>query len=156
MRRGRLAAALLAGLAAAAARAGDAPAPRRLALEKLQARGVSVPLAEVVEERICQALNEVSRAEVICPSDLATVAALARTATMFGECTTDDCVKRVDDAAAAERRVRGALRRGEQGLVLELALVGPDGTLGQASGGLPEDVEALVARVPAIVKKLFP
>jgi hypothetical protein len=146
------------GALAVPARGDDAPAPaaKRVALEPLSARGVSVPIAQVVEERICQALGEAAKAEVVCPADVATVTALAKTAGMFGECAADDCVKRVDAATAAERRVRGTLRRGERGLVLELALVGPDGLIRQASDRLPEDVDAMVEHVPAVVKKLFP
>jgi hypothetical protein len=161
VRAGRAALAVSLGALAALgapARGDGAPAAaaQRVALEKLSARGVSVPIAEVVEERICQALGEVAKAEIVCPADVATVTALARTAGMFGECAADDCVRRVDAATAAERRVRGTLRRGEKGLVLELALVGPEGTLRQASDRLPEDVDAMVERVATVVKKLFP
>jgi hypothetical protein len=148
-------------LAPAASRAGEgapaAPAsPRpRVALEKLRAAGVSEPLAQAVEERVCATLLEVAKAEVVCPADVAAASALAKNAAMFGECQPDDCLRRVDQLRAAERHVTGAIEQGEKGLVLSLQLTGPSGPGPRVVETLPADLEPLLSRVPAVVQKLF-
>ena len=148
------------GLALALAGAGraedaGAAAKPRIALERLRAVRVSDALADAVEHRVCAALAEVAKAEVVCPSDVAAAAQLAREAMLFGECRSDDCLRRVDAIGSAERRVGGALERGDGGLVLSLQLTGPGGPGPRVVERLPEDLEALLARVPAAVKKLF-
>lgn len=133
-----------------------APARPRIALEGLRSTGVAPVLRDLVEERVCTAIGEASRADVVCPSDVAAVAAAARSQLMFGECRSDECLGRVDAFRSADRRVSGALERGEDGLVLSLQLAGPEGPGPRIVEKLPEDLDALVARVPAVVKKLFP
>jgi hypothetical protein len=148
----------LVALCALAAGAAEPPAParkERIALERLRATGVSAALAETVEERVCAALSEASGAEVICPSDVAAAAALARQAFALGACTTEECLRRVDAVGAADRRVTGALERGEGGLVLSLAIAGAAGPGTRAVERLPEDVDALIARIPDVVRRLL-
>ncbi len=130
--------------------------PLRIGLDALRFSGVAAALAEVVEDRVCAALAEATPgAEVICPSDVAAAAAVAKTAMAFGECQSDECLRRVDAFRSADRRVTGALERGEKGIVLSLQIVGPDGPGPRVVEKLPEDVDALVARVPAAVKRLI-
>jgi hypothetical protein len=158
------AAVLAAVLAAFAPPAGaaDPPAPparaarERIALERLRSEAVAEALVEAVQERICAALPEASGAEVLCPSDLAAAARLAQQAALLGECASDDCLKRLDAIRSADRRVTGGLERGESGLVLWLQLTGPAGAGPKLVERLPEDLDALVARIPAVVRKLFP
>lgn len=163
MRMRALAAAIAGALAvaapasASAAEAKPASAPLRIALDRLRAAGIAPALAAVVEERVCAALAEVSHAEVVCPSDVEAAAALAKTAMAFGECQSDECLRRVDALRSADRRVTGAVERGEKGIVLSLQLAGPEGAAGaRVVDKLPEDVDALVAEIPAVVQKLFP
>jgi hypothetical protein len=147
---------------AGAARGGEAPGPAgagRLALEPLRASGVSPALAAVIEERICAALPEASGAEVVCPADVAAAAELARQAALFGECRTEECLERVDRVRAAERRVTATVERADGALVLSLRVAQAAAGAATAPGvteRLPEDLDALVSRIPAIVKKLFP
>lgn len=159
MTRAALAVALAAGLCAArVARAEDAsPAPRlRIALDPLRAVGVDPALAEAVEERVCAAIAEAVEADVVCPSDVAAVALVAKNAMVFGECQSDECLRRVEEVRSADRRVGGALERGEKGLVLTLHVTAPDGPGPRVLERLPADVDALMARLPGAVKKLFP
>ena len=147
------------GLAlAGGAHAEEPPAPGkvRVGLEKLRASGVTPAYAEAVEERICAALAELPRLEVVCPSDVAAAAVLAQRAAIFGECRSDDCMKKVEAMKAADRRVTGALERAEKGLVLSLQVTAPEGPGPRVTERVPEDLDALLAKVPAIVKKLFP
>ena len=152
-----LAAAAALGLAlAGGARADDPAAPRsRIALDGLRAAGVSQVLAAAVEERVCAVLVEVSDADVTCPSDVAAAALLARNAALFGECRSDDCMKRVEAMQRADRRVSGSLERGEKGVVLSLQITGPDGPGTRVVERLPEDLDELLARLPAAVRKLL-
>lgn len=160
MSRARAGLALAAAAALAAGAGAEEPAPRRpkdrIALERLRAPGVSPALVEVVEERICAALGEASGADVVCPADVAAAAELARQSALLGECKTEECLKRVDALRAADRRVTGAIDRSEGGLVLSLQLEGPAGAGPRRVERLPEDLDALVARIPVVVKKLFP
>ncbi|HEY6099787.1 MAG TPA: hypothetical protein VIW03_10180, partial [Anaeromyxobacter sp.] len=105
---------------------------------------------------ICAALGEANGGDVVCPADVAAAAQLARQSAVFGECTTDDCLKRVDAVRAAPRRVTAALERSERGLVLTLRLTGPAGPGPAMVERLPEDLDALVAAVPLAVRKLLP
>jgi hypothetical protein len=132
------------------------PARVRLALDKLRVRDVQPALAQVVEDRVCAALGERAGLEVVCPADVAAAALLARNAALFGECKADDCMKRVDDVKAADQRVGGAIEKGEKGLVLSLQLTTTSGPGPRVVEKLPDDVDAIVARIPGIVKKLFP
>lgn len=149
--------ALLAAGALALGGAGRAAAPAalRTALDPLRAAGVPPGLAEVVEGRICAALSEAG-GEVVCPSDVAAAAALAKTGMMFGECQADECLRRVDAMRSADRRVGGSLERVEGGFVLSLQLTSGQGPGPRVVEVLPEDVDALVAHIPAVVRKLFP
>lgn len=149
----------LALAAAGALASGGEPAPPakdRIALERLRATGVAAALVETIEDRVCVALAEASGGEVVCPADVAAAAELARRSVAFGECTTEACLERVDAMRAAARRVTGTLDRAERGLVLSLRLEGPSGPGPRVVERLPEDLDALVARIPAVVKKLFP
>jgi hypothetical protein len=83
------------------------------------------------------------------------VALVAKNAMVFGECQSDECLRRVEEARSADRRVGGALERGEKGLVLTLHVTAPDAGP-RVLERLPADVDALMARLPAAVKKLFP
>ncbi len=152
--------ALAVALAAAGAPASAADASRstagRIAVERLRATDVAEALVATVEERLCAAVVEASGAEVVCPADVAAAAQLARQSVMFGACTTEECLKRVDALGAAERRVKGTLVRTEGGIVLSLELEGPAGTGPRVVEPLPRDLDALVARIPAAVRKLFP
>jgi hypothetical protein len=160
VRRARVALALaVAGTLAAGVAAGEPAPPRpkaRIALERLRAPEVSPALVEVVEERICSALGEASGADVVCPADVAAAAELARQSALLGECKSEECLKRIDAVRAADRRVTGAIDRSEGGLVLSLQLEGPSGAGPRRVERLPEDLDALVARIPVVVKKLFP
>lgn len=139
---------------------GDRPAPpparERLALDRLRAPGISEALAEVIQGRICAALAEATRDEVVCPADVAAAAELARQAALFGECATDACLARVDALRAAHRRVAGAIERTGEGLFLSLQLTGPGGPGPLLVERLPEDLDALVASIPGFVKRLLP
>jgi hypothetical protein len=145
-------------VAAGGARAEDAKAPARVrvGLDRLRAAGVSPALAQAVEERVCAALGELPRVEVVCPSDVAAAAILAKNAAVFGECASDDCMRRVEAANAADQRVSGALEKGEKGVVLSLQLSTPAGPGPRVVEKLPEDLDAIAAKVPRLVKKLFP
>jgi hypothetical protein len=154
-----LAAALALGLLAGAdARAEDAkaPAPVRVGLDRLRVAGVSPALAQAVEERVCAALGERPGLEVVCPSDVATAALLARNAAVLGGCQSDDCMKRVDEVKAADQRVSGAVEKGEKGIVLSLQLTKQTGPGPRVVERLPEDLDAIAAKIPGIVKRLFP
>ena len=145
-------------LAAGSGARGEEPAPVRrvrIGLDKLRAGGVSEVLAEAVEERVCAALVEVADADVTCPSDVAAAAALAKNAAVFGECRSDDCMKRVEAMKAADRRVSGSLERAEKGVVLSLQITGPDGPGPRVVERLPEDLDEILARLPAAVRKLL-
>jgi hypothetical protein len=150
--------ALVAALAlAGAAHAGEAaPAAPRTALDPLRVAGLPAALAQAVESRICAALADAARGEVVCPADVEAAAALAKTAMVFGECRADECLRRVDALRSADRRVAGSLERGEEGVVLSLQLSTPEGPGPRVVETVPEDVDALVARIPALVGKLFP
>lgn len=153
-----LLAAVALALAGGAARAEGADAPKKvkIGLDRLRALGVSPALAEAVEERVCAALSQASGADVVCPSDVAAAAVLAKNAAVFGECATDDCLRRVEAVKAADRRVTGAIEKGEKGLVLSLQITDPGGPGPRTVERLPEDLDAIEARIPGIVKKLFP
>jgi hypothetical protein len=155
----RAAAAAALGLALAGAASGEEPrpaAPVRVALDPLRAAGVSPAFAEAVQDRVCLALGEVPGVEVVCPADVAAAALLARNAALFGECGSDECARRVEAVRRADRRVSGAVERGEAGIVLSLQLSGPGGPGPRVVERLPEDLEKVMARVPAVVRKLFP
>ena len=153
------AAAALALAIAPPARAED-PAPAlarlRVGLERLRASGVDPALAAAVEARVCAAIAESSRADVVCPADVEAAALLAKSAATFGECPPDECMKRVEAVRRADQRVSGALERGEKGLVLSLQLTGPDGPGPKVAEQMPADLDGIASRVPGLVKKLFP
>lgn len=150
-----LALALAAGGTASAEDAG-APARIRVGLDRLQAAGVAPALALALEERVCAALAEDPRLEVVCPSDVEAAAVLARSAALFGECQSDECMRRVDAVKAADQRVSGAVEKGEKGLVLSLQLTTQAGPGRRVVERLPEDPDAMVAKVAGVVKRLFP
>jgi hypothetical protein len=144
-------------LAAPAAPAEDAaPAKARLALEPLRVRDVPPSLAQIVEDRVCAALGERPAFEVVCPADVAAAAVLAQNAAVFGDCRSDDCVKRVEDAKAADQRVSGTIEKGGKGIVLSLQLTTASDPGPRVVETLPEDLDAIVGRIPGIVKHLFP
>ena len=149
------AAAALAFAGGARAEEPAAPQRSRIGLDRLRAAGVSPALAEAVEERVCAVLLEVADADVICPSDLAAAALLARNAAVFGECRSDDCMRRVEAVKSADRRVSGSLERGDKGVVLSLRISGPEGPGRSVVERLPEDLDEILARLPAAVRKLL-
>jgi hypothetical protein len=153
----RLVAAAAAAIALAGAARGEdaAPKPLRVAVDPLRTTSIATALAELVQDRLCAAVAERPQIEAICPADVAAAAALARSAVAFGACGSDDCLRRLDAYRTADRRITGALARGDGGLVLAVELVGPDGPGTRVIETLPEDLDALVTRLPAIVKKLF-
>jgi hypothetical protein len=157
--RATLPALVAAALAVAAPARAAEPAPARegprTALDALRVAGVSLALVEVVEERVCAAIGEASPGEVVCPADVAAASALAKSAMMFGECSADECLRRVDRARSADRRVGGTLERGEKGIVISLHLASPAGPGPTVVETLPEDLDALVARIPPLVRKLL-
>jgi hypothetical protein len=75
-------AAALALGASGAALADDAKPTARpnVALDPLRNGGVRAMFVQAVEDRICTILGEVSGAEVVCPSEVAAAALLARNA----------------------------------------------------------------------------
>lgn len=152
-----LAACVVVALAATgAARADDAaPAKIRLALDPLRVQGVAPALARIVEERVCAALAERPGLDVVCPADVAAAALLARNAAVFGDCASDDCMKRLDEVKAADQRVSGAVEKGEKGIVLSLQLTTAKGPGPRVVEKLPEDVDAIAGKIPGIVKRLF-
>jgi hypothetical protein len=155
-----LAALAAVALTVAAPARGEDPSPPlarlRVGLERLRASGISPALAEAVEARVCAALADASRADVVCPADVEAAAVLAKNAATFGECPPDECMKRVEAVQRADQRVSGTLERGGKGLVLSLQLTRQDGPGPKVVEQLPEDLDGIAARVPGAVKKLFP
>lgn len=133
----------------------EGPARVRLALDRLRTAGVPDGFAAAVEERLCAALGARAELEVVCPSDVAAATVLARNAALFGECRSDDCMKRVEALKAAEQRISGALERSGKGIVLSLQLTRADGPGPRIVESLPDDLDAVLARVPALVKRLL-
>ncbi len=158
MRLAALAAGLAAGIAAVAGAEEPAPAARkpRIALEPLRAPGLSAALVAAVEDRLCAEIAGATGAEVVCPSDVAAAMAVAREAAFHGSCATDECLRRVDAMKDADRRVSGALERGDGVLVLSLQVVDRSGPGGRAVVKLPEDLDGLFSRLPDAVRKLLP
>ena len=158
----RVSRAVAAAVAIAAAVQGGARAEEpagarraRIGLDRLRASGVSPALAAAVEERVCAALAEVADADVTCPSDVAAAALVARDAAVFGACASDDCMRRVDEVRAADRRVSGSVEKAGAGLVLTLEVGAGDGSTRRVVEPLPEDLEEIEARLPAAVRKLL-
>jgi hypothetical protein len=151
----------LAALAAAPAPARAAEARPshegpRVALDPLRAPAIAPALREAVEERLCSEIARAARAEVVCPGDVAAALVAARHSAVFGECATDECLRRVDAMRSAERRVSGALERGEKGLVLSLQLAAGAAPGPRVVEKLPDDLDALLSRLGEAVDKLFP
>ncbi len=157
--RAALAAALAAAVVAGAARADQPPAAAkklRIALEPLKAPAIAVALVSAVEEQICIEIAGATGAEVVCPGDIAAAAEAARQGAIHGQCSSDECLRRVDEMKVADRRVFASLERGGGGLVLSLQVVDPTGPGGRVVEKLPEDVDGLFSRLPGAVRKLFP
>lgn len=156
MSRALAAAALLLALPAAAEDAPAAPSRPRIVLERLSLKGVEKALGETIEGQLCQALGAAAQAEAICPDDIAAAATLARQSALFGECTTDDCMRRVDAIRDAERRVSGSLTIADDGIVLSLTLSERNGQpISRTLQKLPKDLDGCVAAAPEVLKKLF-
>jgi hypothetical protein len=155
-----LAAAAVAGLALGTVARAEDPKPAgrlRLGLDRLRTAGVEKAYADLVEQQLCTALAERAKdAAVVCPADVEAATALAKSAMVFGECQSDDCVKRVEALRAADARVTGALERKDGAVVLSLKLARAGGAAVEAAGTLPEDLDGAAERVTGIVKKLFP
>jgi hypothetical protein len=145
--------ALAAGGLPSAAEEGQAKV--RVALDRLRTAGVPDAFAAAVEERLCAALGARAELEVVCPSDVAAATVLARNAALFGECRSDECMKRVEAVKAADQRVSGAVEKGAEGIVLSLQLTRADGPGPRVVERLPDDLDAVLARVPALVKRLL-
>jgi hypothetical protein len=160
IRAGVVALALLLGPAGQAQEPGPGespppPPPTRLRLHRLEARGLSTALVGAIEERLCQALSEAGRADVVCPSDVASAAELARQGMIFGACQTEACLADVERAAAASLEVRGQLVRDGERLRLTLTLRSPTGLESRAEALLPSALEPLLAGLPALARQLL-
>jgi hypothetical protein len=156
----RLAAVVLAGGLALAARAeGPDPegAPRpKLVLDPLDVRDVQRSLAAAVELRACQALAEASPGvDLVCPEDVAAAAAIARQDAVMGRCSSEECLKRVEEMRASPRRVTGSLVRDGKGLLLRLDLRTGLSEPRTASARLPDDLDAMLSAVPGLVRQLL-
>lgn len=64
-------------------------------------------------------------------------------------------VRRVDAMRRADRRVSAVLARDERCLVLSLGITTREGPVRRVLEKVPEDVDARLARIPHLVKKLF-
>jgi len=149
-------AALALALAAGGAGA-EGPAAAKLVLDPLDVRGVQRSLAAVVEQRVCQALQDRSPGvDLVCPEDVAAAASIARQDAIMGRCSSEDCMKHVEDLEAGPRRVKGSIERDAKGIVLSLTLRDGAGDPRTVSDRLPEDLDALLARVSPLVGKLLP
>ncbi len=148
---------LLAALLPAAAAAAPAGAPLRVALRALRSEGVEPALASLVQSSVCGAMGRQKDVEAICPEDLAAAAELARSSVAFGTCTSEECLRRLEELARADRRVTGEVSRAGDGLLLSLALW--EGAAAapkrKVSERIPADPKALLDRVPEVVQKLF-
>jgi len=148
-------AALLAALAVLAGT--DPAAPQKIVLEPLEVRDAPRALATLLEQRICQALAELQPGvDLVCPEDVAAASTMARNDAIMGTCQSDACMERVEAMRKAPRKVAGSLAREGKVLVLTLVLR-VDGIAEPrlAKAKLPDDVEAALARVPALVRELF-
>jgi len=148
-------AALLAALAVLAG--ADPAAPTKLVLEPLEVRDAPRPLATLLEQRICLALAELQPGvDLVCPEDVAAASTMARNDAIMGTCRSDACMERVEAMRKAPRKVTGSLARDGKALLLTLVLR-VDGVTEPrlAKAKLPDDVEAALARVPALVKELL-
>ncbi len=158
--RAALSAVIAALVVAGAALADEPKAPARkqlrIALEPLKASAMEAALVAAVEEQLCAEMARATGAEVVCPGDVAAAAEAARQGAIHGECSTDECLRRVDALKAADKRVSASLERGEGTLVLALQLVDREGSGGRVVEKLPQDVEGLFSRLPGAVRKLFP
>jgi hypothetical protein len=135
---------------------GSAPAgSARLRLHRLQAKDVLPVLVEAIESRLCQALAEASRAEVICPEDLAAVAELARQEALLGSCESEECLRRAERAGEAGVQIHGRLVKEGDGLRLTLTLTGVGGRAGQAEASLPAALEPLAKRLGPLARALL-
>jgi hypothetical protein len=142
---------------AGAAGAGDGRAAAKLALDPLDVRGVQRALAAAVEQKLCQALHErAPAADLVCPEDVAAAASIARQEVILGRCTSEECMKRVEDMRIAPRRVNGWIERDAKGIVLSVTLRDGEAPPRTVSERLPEDLDPLLARIPGIVEKLLP
>jgi len=154
--RPRRLAVLILALAAPEVRA-QGPVAAKLVLDPLDARGVQRSIAAVVEQRVCQALQERSPGvDLVCPEDVAAAASIARQDVIMGRCSTEECMKHVEELKASPRRVNGRIERDAKGLVLSLVLSEGAGEPRTVSERLPEDLDALLARIPPLVRKLLP
>ncbi len=143
--------------AAAAAAAAPGPAAPRVALRTLGSEGVEPALASLVQSAVCEALGRRKDVEAICPEDLAAAAELARSSVALGTCTSEECLRRLEELARADRRVTGEVSRAGGGLRLSLALWEGEAAAPKrkVSERVPADPKELLDRVPEVVQKLF-
>lgn len=149
---------LAAFLLASASAAEAAPAAAlRVALRPLRPEGVEPSLASFVQSTVCAEIGRQKDVEAVCPEDLAAAAAMARTSVAFGTCASDECLKKLEELARADRRVTGEVSRAGDGLLLSLALWQGEAARPerQVSERLPADPKALLDRIPEVVRKLF-
>jgi hypothetical protein len=131
-------------------------APQKLVLDPLDLRDVQKALGAAVELKVCQSLSEASPGvDLVCPEDVAAAMAIARQDAVMGRCASEDCVKRVEEMRAGPRRVTGALVRDGKGVSLRLDLREGMKEPRTVQARLPEDLEALLGAVPALVRQLL-
>ncbi|MFO0580915.1 MAG: hypothetical protein U0229_01440 [Anaeromyxobacter sp.] len=148
----------LAALALAAlAAAGEGGPAQKLVLEGLDAREAPRPLAGLVEQRLCQALGErLANADLVCPEDVAAATEMARNDAIMGRCSSDACLDRVEEMRRAPRRLSARMARDGKGWLLTLVLRTdgePEPRIAKAR--LPDDADAILSRVPDLVKQLL-
>jgi len=133
------------------------PAPLRVALRTLRAEGVEPSVASFVQSAVCTGIGRQKDVEAVCPEDLEAAAEVARASTAFGTCTSDECLKKLEEVAKADRRVTGEVSRSGDGLVLTLALWEGEAARPERkiSERIPSDPEGLLERIPEVVRKLF-
>lgn len=150
---------LLVALLPAAAAAADAVSPPalRVALRTLRSEGVEPSLAALVQSAVCAEIGRQKGVEAVCPEDLAAAAELARSSVAFGTCTSEECLRRVEALARADRRVTGEVSRAGDGLLLSLELWDGEATRPRrkVAERIPADPKALLGRIPEVVQNLF-
>ena len=150
---------LLAAFLPVVAAAGDAvpAASLRVALRTLRSEGVAPALVSLVQSAVCTEIGRQKNVEAVCPEDLAAAAEVARASAAFGTCASDECLRKLEELAKADRRVTGELSRAGDGLLLSLALWEGGATRPErkVSERIPSDPKALLDRVPEVVRALF-
>lgn len=148
----------LAVAAPAGSSRGEEPAVTRpkLVLDPLDAKEVQASLAMAVEGRVCQALGDASPGvDLVCPEDVAAAMTIARQDALMGRCSSEECMRRVEEMKSGPRRVTGAIRPDGKGLLVRLDLRDGMKEPRSVEAHLPGDLEALFAGLPGLVQKLL-